>query len=86
MNDFSLLKKIIVDHNSFILSTHVNPDADALGSELAFYLILKKLGKKVRVVNHSSTPYNLEFLDEQAVIETNVSKLGRPHVLIGLYG
>lgn len=69
MNNFSQLKNIIDDHNFFLLSTHVNPDADALGSELAFYLILKKLGKKVKVVNHSSTPYNLEFLDEEKVIE-----------------
>lgn len=69
MNDFYLLKKIIDEHNSFVLSTHVNPDADALGSELAFYLILKKCGKNVRVINHSSTPYNLEFLDGQNVIE-----------------
>ena len=69
MTDFSSLKKIIDEHNSFLLSTHVNPDADALGSELAFYLILKKLGKKIRIINHSSTPYNLEFLDEQNVIE-----------------
>jgi bifunctional oligoribonuclease and PAP phosphatase NrnA len=69
MEDFTKLKKIIETNQSFLLSTHVNPDADALGSELAFYLILKKLGKKVRVVNHSSTPYNLEFLDEEKVIE-----------------
>lgn len=69
MNDFSKLKKIIEEHQSFLLSTHVNPDADALGSELAFYFILKKLGKKVKVVNHSSTPYNLEFLDEEKIIE-----------------
>ncbi len=69
MNDFSKLKKIIEGHNSFLLSTHVNPDADALGSELAFYLILKKLGKEVKVVNHSATPYNLEFLDKEKVIE-----------------
>ena len=69
MNDFSLLKKIIGEHNSFVLTTHVNPDADALGSELAFYFILQKLGKKARIINHSSTPYNLEFLDEHFLIE-----------------
>ena len=69
MNNFTKLKKIIDEHQSFLLTTHVNPDADALGSELAFYLILKKLGKKIKVVNHSSTPYNLEFLDEGKVIE-----------------
>lgn len=69
MNDFSSLKKIIDEHNSFLLSTHVNPDADALGSQLGFYLILKKLGKNIRVINHSATPYNLEFLDHDNVIE-----------------
>jgi len=69
MNQYSILKKMIEKHNSFLLSTHVNPDADALGSELAFYLILKKLKKKIRIVNHSATPYNLEFLDENKVIE-----------------
>ena len=69
MTDFSLLEKIICEHNSFVLSTHVNPDADALGSELAFYFVLKKLGKQVRVINHSATPYNLEFLDDQNILE-----------------
>ena len=69
MIDFASLKKIIDEHNSFLLSTHVNPDADALGSQLGFYLILKKLGKNVRVINHSATPYNLEFLDQDNVIE-----------------
>ncbi|KAF0152577.1 MAG: DHH domain-containing protein [Ignavibacteria bacterium] len=69
MNTFSELKRIIEENKSFLLTTHVNPDADALGSELAFYSILKKLGKLVRIVNHSSTPYNLEFMDETRVIE-----------------
>jgi bifunctional oligoribonuclease and PAP phosphatase NrnA len=69
MNDFSLLKDLLEKHNSFLLTTHVNPDADALGSQLAFYLILKKLGKKVRAINHSATPYNLVFLDNENVIE-----------------
>ena len=69
MIDFNILVKLIKEHNSFLLSTHVNPDADALGSQLAMYLILKQNGKKVRVVNHSSTPYNLVFLDKENVIE-----------------
>jgi phosphoesterase RecJ-like protein len=69
MDNFNELKNIIEKNNSFLLTTHVNPDADALGSELAFYAMLKKLGKEARIVNHSATPYNLEFLDEQKVIE-----------------
>lgn len=69
MNIFSLLQNIFLQNDFFLLTTHVNPDADAIGSELAVYEILKKLGKKVRAVNHSATPYNLEFMDEIQIIE-----------------
>ncbi len=69
MDLFEKLKEIILNNNSFLISSHVNPDADAIGSELAFFYLLKKLNKKVRVVNHSRTPYNLQFLDPEKVIE-----------------
>jgi phosphoesterase RecJ-like protein len=69
MPDFFQLKKIISENNSFLLTTHVNPDADAIGSEIALYNILKKLGKKVYIINHSITPYNLLFLDPDNKIE-----------------
>lgn len=69
MNQFNRLQKVIEDNNNFLITSHVNPDADAICSELALYMILKKLGKQARIVNHSYTPYNLEFLDEGKVIE-----------------
>lgn len=69
MNQFNRLQKVIEDNNNFLITSHVNPDADAICSELALYLILKRLGKQARIVNHSYTPYNLEFLDEGKVIE-----------------
>ena len=69
MIDFKKLKNIILNNSSFLLTTHVNPDADAIGSEIAFYNILKKLGKEVFIINHSSTPYNLEFFNHNNVIE-----------------
>lgn len=67
--NFSLLQKIIKENYSFLLTTHVNPDADAIGSEMAFYLLLKKLGKEVHVINTSETPYYLEFMDAEKVIQ-----------------
>lgn len=68
MIDFSKLKKIVSGNKSFLLTTHVNPDADAIGSEMAFFRLLKKLNKKAVILNHSETPYNLQFLDEEKVI------------------
>ncbi|MDR3665511.1 MAG: bifunctional oligoribonuclease/PAP phosphatase NrnA [Ignavibacteriaceae bacterium] len=70
MIDFKLLKKIISDNSSFLITTHVNPDADAIGSEIALYIILKELGKEAHIVNYSETPYNLIFLDKPKAIET----------------
>lgn len=69
MIDFKKLKKIIFENNSFLLTTHVNPDADAIGSEIAFYYLLKKLNKKAYILNHSATPYNLQFLDKNKAIK-----------------
>ena len=69
MTDFNQLKNIIVENESFLITTHVNPDADAIGSEIALYYILKELGKKIRIINHSITPYNLLFLDKDNIIE-----------------
>ncbi len=68
MINFEKIKELILTNDSFLLTTHVNPDADALGSELALVEILKKLNKTFYIVNHSKTPYNLEFLDEKNVI------------------
>ena len=69
MIDFEKLKNIVRSNSSFLLTTHVNPDADAIGSEIAFYNLLKKLGKKVYIINHSSLPYNMEFFNIYNVIQ-----------------
>ena len=59
MIDFNSLKDILQKNNSFLLTTHVNPDADAIGSEIALAGILKQLNKNIKIVNTSETPYNL---------------------------
>jgi phosphoesterase RecJ-like protein len=69
MIDFEKFKEVLEVNNSFLITTHVNPDADAIGSEIALYFILKDLGKTVHIVNYSATPYNLEFLDLDYKIE-----------------
>ena len=69
MIDFEKLADIIKSNQSFLITTHVNPDADAIGSEIAFYRLLNSLGKKSKIINHSSTPYNIKFIDTDNVIE-----------------
>ncbi len=69
MIDYNLLARIIKENNSFVITTHVNPDGDAIGSEMGLFYVLKQLNKNVKIINHSGTPYSLEFLDKDGVIE-----------------
>lgn len=58
------LRAIFETKKTFVLTTHINPDADALGSEVALARYLRDKGKIVHVLNNSETPDNLLFLNE----------------------
>lgn len=56
-------------YKSFIISSHTSLEGDALGSELAFYALLKKLGKDAIILNEDRLPYEYEFLPLKEVIK-----------------
>ncbi len=62
MRDLDLIRTAIGHGRKFLISSHINPDGDAIGSELALYHLLRSLDKKVQVVNHDPVPQNLRFL------------------------
>src|SRR5918992_1938062 len=51
----------IRDHDRFVLTTHENPDGDALGSLLAAKLALDELGKNTVMVLHGDAPLPGEY-------------------------
>ncbi|MFP4527257.1 MAG: DHH family phosphoesterase [Candidatus Kapaibacterium sp.] len=55
--------RILLDAKKLVISTHNNPDGDAIGSALAVYNFAREHGIDATVVNHSETPYNFEFLE-----------------------
>jgi bifunctional oligoribonuclease and PAP phosphatase NrnA len=60
-----MLKKIadaINRHENFLLTSHVRPDGDSIGSTLALYHMLRDMGKSVVVYNQDRTPGNYQFL------------------------
>jgi phosphoesterase RecJ-like protein len=61
--DWSALAEIVARHERFVLTSHVRPDADAVGSELGLAGALKARGKHVRIVNASRNPPRLACLD-----------------------
>ena len=53
---------LIQQHKNFLITTHIHPEGDAVGSEVGLALFLEALGKKTMIVNSSPTPANCLFL------------------------
>lgn len=57
------LRDVIQKHQSFLITTHINPDGDGIGSACALSVLLKKMEKDVRVVFDGRIPEKYAFLD-----------------------
>jgi phosphoesterase RecJ-like protein len=60
--DFSAICGVLREKGSFLIACHENPEGDAIGSELALALALRKMGKIATVLNADPVPANLLFL------------------------
>src|SRR6266850_2642902 len=63
------LHEFLARHQRFLLTTHINPDGDGLGSEVALALWLQAQGKTVRVLNDSVVPTAYVFLTQDQQME-----------------
>ncbi|MDP2721800.1 MAG: DHH family phosphoesterase, partial [Bacteroidales bacterium] len=54
------LKSLFDTHKKIVLSSHTNPDGDAIGSLLAMYFYLKNKGHEVEMIVPNKFP---EFYD-----------------------
>jgi phosphoesterase RecJ-like protein len=61
--DWTRLVEVLRSHERWLLTSHIRPDADALGSELGMAGVLEAIGKQATIVNGQQTPPNLVFLD-----------------------
>ncbi|MCG8375353.1 MAG: bifunctional oligoribonuclease/PAP phosphatase NrnA [Chlorobiales bacterium] len=66
--DWASCIDMLLGGEHIVLTTHVNSDGDGLGSEVALAAVLRKLGKKVSIVNPTEVPPNYNFLQEVAGI------------------
>ena len=59
---FTEIGRALRDHQRFAVLSHVRPDGDALGSQLALAVSLQELGKTVRVWNEDGMLEKYNFL------------------------
>lgn len=56
------IKDIIDEGDRFLITTHVDPDGDAIGSCFALYWALRAIGKQPAVFMRDPIPYMYQFL------------------------
>lgn len=82
--DWQAFSKLIETKNQFIVTCHVHPDGDAIGSLLAVGFLLKKLGKKVELICSEGVPTVYTFLEGNELIKKERELSLVPEVLIAV--
>lgn len=59
----NIILTAIENSKNILITTHANPDGDAIGSCLALYHYLQQKNKQAQIIIHSPIPTNLKFLD-----------------------
>jgi bifunctional oligoribonuclease and PAP phosphatase NrnA len=68
--DWLKIGDILKQAENIFITTHVNPDGDAIGSVMALAGFIIKMGKNVRIVLQSDVVEMYRFLDSDALIES----------------
>jgi len=68
-SSFTAIGEVLLQHQSFVLISHIRPDGDAIGSQLALGFALMAAGKSVRLINEDGLPDNLAFMAGSEKIE-----------------
>ena len=61
--------KIIQSNNNFLITSHVNPDGDSLGSEIALYQFLRSKKKNAVIINGSDCAPKYKYLMEGGEVQ-----------------
>ncbi|NOT34144.1 MAG: bifunctional oligoribonuclease/PAP phosphatase NrnA [Candidatus Eisenbacteria bacterium] len=69
------LHAFLEKHQRFLLTTHINPDGDGIGSEVALARWLIDRGREVKILNDSVLPAHFTFLTDGLTVETWESEL-----------
>ena len=66
--------RLIRSSQNILLSSHLGPDGDSLGSQIAFYLYLRSLGKNVWIYNDGHIPHYFHAFDRVGLVVTDPEK------------
>ncbi len=76
--------RFIQTKERFIVTCHVHPDGDAIGSLLAIGFLLKQYGKQVELICSEGVPAVYLFLEGNQLIKKERERSATPEVLISV--
>jgi phosphoesterase RecJ-like protein len=71
---FNLIENIIEKEENFLITSHIRPDGDSIGTQLALGLALQAMGKNVSIFNEDPVPKCYSFLPHADWIKSFVNK------------
>ncbi len=78
MKNLSEIEKIldvINENDRFLITSHMDPDGDSIGSQLGLFYALKDLGKKSYIVDQGQLPAKYDFLDPENLIKGEANSI-----------
>jgi phosphoesterase RecJ-like protein len=67
------IARAIRENNSFLITAHINPEGDSLGSQLAMKELLDGLGKKSFIYDNDAVPAHLAFLPKAGLVKNSIT-------------
>lgn len=71
MKEYNKIKELVDNSNKIGIISHINPDADNIGSITALSRSLRLYDKDVKTISIDPVPYNLEFIEETKYLTDN---------------
>jgi len=72
---------LVREHDRFFVTTHLGPDGDALGSQIALGRFLQKLGKSAAMINSDEADQNLDWMPGAEDVEVFDGSMGQREAL-----
>lgn len=81
---YSKVAEVLRSEKSFLITSHLRPDGDAIGSQLALASLLEEMGKSVIIVNVDPVPDTFHFLPGSDRIINDFTSPDYPQVALVL--
>jgi phosphoesterase RecJ-like protein len=69
--NYKNVARLIMESDSFLIASHIDPDGDAVGCELAIWSVINRLGKSAKVVSEEPIPEAFAFISGSEEVVTS---------------